>query len=300
MPLMTISAQMEKEDYFTPENGKTNMFYREQGQGGPVLLMIHGLGSNSGAFKKLETLASQYGTTVVIDLPGYGRSEDQGFEAGMKNYAELIKNFVEDRKYQDVILAGHSMGAQIAMTAALQEESQSWLSGLFLMAPAGIETFSENDHAWFKTYVTPQTMSLVPDTQLKQNFDINFASGKLPEDAMFMYEERLALKEDNEAFMAYLNMVSDNVQAMLNEPVINRLPEIEQPVWIMYGEQDYLIPNKLLHPALTMEDLKASCKFSNPESKFMTIGNAGHFLVWEQPEKLNSLLKEFTELNSSE
>lgn len=300
MPLMTISAQMKTEDYFVSEEGKAKMFYREQGQGGPVLLMIHGLGSNSGAFRKLEALASQFGTTVVIDLPGYGQSEDLGFEAGMRHYADLIKDFVKERKYENVILAGHSMGAQIAMTAALQDDSSSWISGLFLMAPAGIETFSENDHTWFKTYVTPQTMSLVPDAQLKQNFDINFASGKLPEDAMFMYEERLALKEDNEKFMEYLGMVSANVQAMLNEPVINRLPEIDQPVWIIYGEQDYLIPNKLLHPALTMDDLKASCKFSNSQSRFMTIENAGHFLVWEQPEKLNSLLKEFTELNSSE
>ena len=299
MTVLPLQAQTMEENFFEPGVSGVRMYYREQGQGELTLLMIHGLGSTSAAFQKLEALTASYAKTVVIDLPGYGKSEAGTFEAGMKNYAALIADFVRSRNYKNVVLAGHSMGGQIAMTAALDQQNATWLKGLFLMAPAGVETFSDSDRQWFSTYVTPEIMAMVSDDQLKRNFDVNFATGKLPEDAVFMYEERLNLKNDKAGYEAYLNTVAANVQAMLNEPVAAKIAEISQPVLMVYGKQDYLIPNKLLHPELTMEDLKTSISFSHSQSKFITVDNAGHFLVWEQPEKINALIKSFTEIHQS-
>ncbi|MBL7473712.1 alpha/beta fold hydrolase [Robertkochia sediminum] len=296
MPVHFISSQTIASGAYAPESSDVSMFYRESGEGDKVVLMIHGLGSNSGGFKKMEELISEQHKTVVIDLPGYGNSEQGSFDPGMENYAALIIEFVRQRGYKDVVLAGHSMGGQIAMTIAMDPRSQAWLHGLFLIAPAGIETFTAEEKSWFMQYMTPEMMSMLPDEQIRKNFDINFAAGKLPEDAMFMLKERMAIKSDPDAYRTYLETVSRNVEAMLSEPVADKFESIEVPVWVVYGKQDYLIPNKILHPDMTLEDLKAKCNFPHDESRFMTVDNGGHFLTWDQPEKLALLLMEFASL----
>lgn len=296
MPAHFLSSQTIAEEVYVSEFFDVPMYYREAGSGETVILMIHGLGSNSGGFKKMEALASEHFKTVVVDLPGYGRSEKGGFDPGMKNYAALLEEFINSRGYNKVVLAGHSMGGQVVMTLAASEEDKPWLNGLFLIAPAGIETFTEQDKSWFMQYMTPEVMAMLPDDQVRRNFDVNFATGKLPEDAQFMVEERMALKKDPEAYMDYLKTVSRNVEAMLNEPVVAKFDKIKVPVWVVYGKQDYLIPNKLLHPQMTLSDLEKSCVFAHEKSRFMTIEGGGHFLTWDQPEKLTELLKEFTSL----
>ena len=290
MSMISISAQ---EQVFRYEETGTTLQYREYGEGEVVLLMIHGLGSNSRAFDKLLNSTSRHFRSVVVDLPGYGASEQGELEPGMKNYADVLTAFINQQAYTGVVLVGHSMGGQIALTMAQQKGDKPWLKGVFLLAPAGVETFSEADRNWFAQYVTPQTMSMLTAEQIKANFDVNFATGKTPDDALFMYEDRMMLMKDDARYQQYLETVGSNINAMLTEPVIDSFPEIEQPVWVVYGEQDYLIPNRILHPGLTMENLKANCNFTHPKSRFLTIQNAGHFLVWDQPERIAELLKEF-------
>lgn len=296
MPVHYITAQSIESGVYTSETSGATMFFREAGEGEKVVVMVHGLGSNSGGFKKMEELLSPGFRTVVVDLPGYGRSTIDDFDPGMKNYAGLLSEFIEHQGYEQVILTGHSMGGQVAITLAQMPEKRSWLRGLFLIAPAGVETFTPEEKNWFMQYMTPEAMAMLPDEQLRKNFDVNFASGKLPEDAEFMVEERLELKSDPENYGTYLETVSRNVHAMLHEPVADHFDKIRVPVWVVYGKQDYLIPNRILHPQMTLDDLKEKCAFPNEKSRFFTIDNGGHFLTWDQPGKLVELIEEFSSL----
>ncbi|MEZ4684987.1 MAG: hypothetical protein R3B47_02675 [Bacteroidia bacterium] len=54
--------------------------------------------------------------------------------------------------------------------------------------------------------------------------------------------------------------------AMLDGPVYQRLSELNLPVLTVFGEMDYLIPNKYLHPELTTHDVG-----KKPKLKFQTI-----------------------------
>ena len=143
VPMISISAQTSEQHSFYPENGEDSMFYKESGQGDTILLMIHGLGSNSESFSKLQEISADHFKSVVIDLPGYRESPKGDLHPGMQNYAQLLIEFIEGKKYKNVILVGHSMGGQIAMTMAQHSANMPWLKGLFLLAPAGLETFNE-------------------------------------------------------------------------------------------------------------------------------------------------------------
>jgi pimeloyl-ACP methyl ester carboxylesterase len=100
------------------------------------------LGGNLSHFtKNVRELSSDY-KVIAIDLPGYGHSvQSISGDDPLQLYADVIAEFIKKKKLKKVALAGHSMGGQIAMIAALSHPKQ--IKKLILLAPAGLETFTE-------------------------------------------------------------------------------------------------------------------------------------------------------------
>ncbi len=66
----------------------------------------------------------------------------------------------------------------------------------------------------------------------------------MPDDAQFMIDDRISMRSAKD-FEAYSYAVVQSVHGMVNEPVLEHLEEIEQPVLIVFfGENDNLIPNR--------------------------------------------------------
>jgi pimeloyl-ACP methyl ester carboxylesterase len=80
---------------------------------------------------------------------------------------------------------------------------------------------------------------------------------------------------------------------MLDEPVASRLKELEPSTLLLFGEDDQLIPNRYLHPGLTTEALARQGQQAIPESQLIMLPEAGHLLMFEQPEAFNQTLKNF-------
>src|SRR5690606_32467429 len=108
----------------------------------------------------------------------FGHSENKNNEGSMKFFSGVLDEFILTLKLQNVIIAGHSMGAQIAMYRAINSPGKE--KALILLAPAGFETFNEADRKWFSTYVTPAYLKLQTDEQIRNNFHANFTT--FPED----------------------------------------------------------------------------------------------------------------------
>lgn len=265
--------------------------YIDEGSGAVTLLLIHGLGSYLPAWKKtVEALKNDF-RCVALDLPGFGRSPQVEDHYSMSFYAEVIRNLIAELELDRVVLAGHSMGGQIALTTVLDTDTP--VEKLILLAPAGFETFSEEKKAWFRQYVTPEILAALPDEQIERNFAVNFYGNRLPADAGFMYEDRLKLKADKDRYEAYCRLIPGCVQGMLEEPVFERLPQVDIPVLVLYGEDDLLIPNRLLHPGLTVQTVAHTGTEQLPNARLEMIPKAGHFLYWDQPERVHEYVREF-------
>ena len=61
----------------------------------------------------------------------------------MTYYAQVIKEFADKKGIENLVLVGHSMGGQIALTAALQYPDL--VDKLVLIAPTGFETFNKGE-----------------------------------------------------------------------------------------------------------------------------------------------------------
>ncbi|HVE60445.1 MAG TPA: alpha/beta fold hydrolase, partial [Chitinophagaceae bacterium] len=132
------------------------MAYVEKGKG-ETIICIHGLGGNLSHWQKNISELSAKFHCIAVDLPGYGHS-DKSFSTDkdqLQFYADAIQNFLEKRNLKRVVLAGHSMGGQIATILALQQPHL--ISKLILVAPAGLETFTEAE-AKMMTAATPATV----------------------------------------------------------------------------------------------------------------------------------------------
>jgi len=268
--------------------GGTEIAYIDRGTGPRTLLFVHGLGANLKAWQKnVDSLSRDY-RCIALDLPGYGKSGKGDYDYNMTFFAVQVRGFIAALDLKKVVLVGHSMGGQIALTAALLDSTR--LEKLVLLAPAGIETFSEAEKNWFKAVYTPEVVKNTPPEQIRRNFLLNFF--EWPADAEFMYEDRLFLRQTAE-YDAWCRMIPQCVMGMLNQPVFDRLAEISLPTLILYGENDYLIPNQILHKGQNTQQIALLAQSKIPGSRVQVIPRCGHFVQWEQADATNQAIREF-------
>lgn len=260
--------------------------YMDEGQGEPIVL-IHGLGSYAPAWKKnIEALKKTH-RCIAIDLPGYGKSSKGNYEGSMTFYADIVKKISDKLGLEKVTLAGHSMGGQISIMAALAYPEL--VDKLILISPAGFETFTAGQKQWFREVLTPRSVMLTPVDAVVSNIGYNFY--KFPNDAQFMIDDRIAMRTAKD-FDLYCHQIVKSVKGMVDQPVNEYLERLELPVLVIFGAQDNLIPNRFLNPGKT-EDVANVGVSRMKNARLEMIEKAGHFVHFEQAQKVNVLLSEF-------
>jgi pimeloyl-ACP methyl ester carboxylesterase len=275
------------ETHYTTLNDSIEIAYVDEGAGEKTLLFIHGLATYLPSWQKnIEVLKNNY-RCIAIDLPGYGRSSKSYISGSMSYYADVIHQFVQNKKLQNVILVGHSMGAQISMTYALKYKLDE---ALILAAPAGIETFNETEGQWMKSIFNPESIGAATPNQIEFNYGLNFF--KMPDDVKFMISDRINMTKGTD-FSAYCKAVSLGVFGMLDEPVYARLSELNIATLIVYGKNDALIPNRILHKTATTQQIADDAHTLIKNSKLKMIDECGHFVPFEKADIFNQTIMEF-------
>ena len=96
---------------FNPARHK--LFYRREGVG-PPLLMLHGLAGSWRYWRRGLGILRERHTLYVPDLIGFGRSPKPRGDYSMTMHVEALTQLLADIE-GDVVIAGHSMGAAVAL-----------------------------------------------------------------------------------------------------------------------------------------------------------------------------------------
>jgi len=96
----------------------SNIAYHIAGSGPPVVL-LHGVGLEAGAWgKQIPSLAAAY-TVYAPDIPGHGESPMLPVTTpAIQDFGDALARFIERDTDPPVVLAGHSMGALLALDIA--------------------------------------------------------------------------------------------------------------------------------------------------------------------------------------
>lgn len=263
--------------------------YHDTLYGENVLLFVHGLASYIPAWMKLIPLLKNDFRCIAIDLPGYGKSSAGVHGGTVSLYTEVISLFIKKLSLENVTLVGHSMGGQISIAAALK--FPSLIKKLVLMAPAGFETFSEEEKLLIKKYNTDQFYFSANDDEIFASFRSNFF--KMNDDIQPMINDRIKMKGWKN-FGDYCKVVANSLNGLLDYPVYDKLSNIIQPTLIFFGKNDKWIPNKNLHKNITTEPIAHNGASKIPHSKLIMIDECGHFIPYEHPDLLAREIKSFT------
>ncbi len=114
-----------------------NVNYEVKGVG-KTIIILHGWGRNMSDFSDITYTLSKKYQVYLIDLPGFGKSDNLVTPFNLDDYVSFLKNFIDSNNINNPIIIGHSFGGRIALRYA----SLYKIDKMILIASAGIKRFS--------------------------------------------------------------------------------------------------------------------------------------------------------------
>lgn len=84
------------------------------------LVFLHGWGQNIEMMKPLADPFTKKHNVLIIDLPGFGASDEPKDVWDLYDYADMVDFFVKELKLKNPVLIGHSFGGKISICYALK------------------------------------------------------------------------------------------------------------------------------------------------------------------------------------
>src|SRR5207344_2822112 len=86
--------------------------------GGPVLLLVHGMASSSTTWRKVLPGLMERWTVVAPDLIGHGASDKPRYDYSLGAHANILRDLMITLGIERATLVGHSLGGGVAMQFA--------------------------------------------------------------------------------------------------------------------------------------------------------------------------------------
>lgn len=204
--------------YLKIDNRKIH--YKIIGQGKPILF-VHGWGGNLYSLLKLATLASkkQY-QAILIDLPGFGKSDNPAPDWGVDGYANLIGHFIKTLDLKKPHYVGHSFGGALGIYIASHY-------------PRLIDTLILSNSSFKRENKVSQSTKFIKMVSRENPF-LNFIAP---------YAKKLYYKlfHKNSDLMKYPHLES-NFRKIVTQDLTSLTTKIKLPTLILWGEEDTMTP----------------------------------------------------------
>lgn len=222
------------------------------GGDGPSLLLVHGLSASLDWWQfNADALARRF-RVYLIDLPGFGQLGHLPEAVSMFAYTEWVNQFMDAAGLEKAHVVGHSMGGHIAIRLAATHPER--VDRLVLVAPAGALPNADIEH-----YVLPVARLLreIPPRMI-----------------------RVALRDFSRAD---LRATWQAGQDLVENDVLNLLPDIQAPTLLIWGGDDPIIPIALAETFL--EQI--------PGARLVSVPDSGHMPMMDHPERFNRHVIQF-------
>ncbi len=280
--------QNEASRFLLTESG-ARLHYRDQGEGMPIVL-IHGSSASLHTWEPWTDLLADGYRVITLDLPGHGLTgrvpgDDYSAAANVSAVASLVSKL----QLEHFVLGGNSMGGGVSWAYALEFPEQ--VRALILVASSAPASWwrAENNpsgrsplaftllgQAWFRAigeYLDPWAL-------VYQGVQVAYNDAPMIDDALVRRYYELALREGSRAATMARFAAFDPSAAL--DPDLSRLT---QPVLVMWGAQDALIPVN------TADQFEQAL----PDATVVIYEDLGHVPMEEAPARTAADLRQFLE-----
>ena len=248
--------------------------YRDEGDLTDTIpiILIHGTASSLHTFDAWTEILKKTKRVIRMDLPAYGLTgpfPDGNYS--MAHYTVFLKEFLKALNIKQCVLAGNSLGGQIAWNYALEQPKM--VNKLILIDAAGYPLKSKSVPIGFKigrmpvlnkilTFITPRFI-------VKSSVEnVYFDKSKVTDSLVDRYFELTLRAGNRQAFVDRFKMTDD-------EKAYIKIKNIVQPALILWGENDLLIP------------VENAYKFQKdlPNNSLFLLDKCGHVPMEESPKE---------------
>ncbi|MBX2964969.1 MAG: alpha/beta fold hydrolase [Cyclobacteriaceae bacterium] len=248
------------------------LFYREYGQGKPVII-LHGLmGSSDNWLPQAKMLGEQYHVWVV-DQRNHGQSPHSD-EFNYNALSNDILNFIEDHHIDNPVIIGHSMGGKAAMNFALAHPDKFSKLVVVDIAPKAYDV--RHDHI-------VEGLKAIPIDAVQSRQEANDAlAAHISSEAVrqFLLKNLVRKPEGGFGWRINLPVIDKNLEMISGGLVYDGKVE-KSTLFIRGSKSDYIL-----------DEDRDSIKEIFPNSTMVTM-DTGHWVQAEKPEEFVQVVLSF-------
>lgn len=239
------------------------LHYREVGEGKPFVI-LHGLFGNSDNWQTHGKRLSEYYRVIMVDLRNHGHS-DWSDEFSYELMTADLKELFDDLNLQNAILLGHSMGGKVAMLFAQRFPE---LLDKLIVVDMGIKAYPPH-HQHILQGLNTLDLSAIEnrsqaDAHLSKYIDSEGVKQFLLKNIYWIEKGKMAWRMN----IPVLEREMDNILS-----AIENVESFVQTLFIRGALSQYILDEDIPE----IEEIF-------PDSEFVTIDDAGHWVHAEQPD----------------
>lgn len=274
--LLVFACQQKQQNEYPTEIKSTdglNINFEVCGDGDLTVLFVHGWCIDQSYWEpQVKALCQDY-RTVVLDLPGHGKSGDQRDSWTVKQYAQDVLSVIQQLSLSNVVVVGHSMGGDVALEAGLMDDKN-------IVALVGVDNFKD-------VGVTFDEETMV---EVNAFFDALRSDYKTMATA---YAEGFLFhpSTDSAIVKRVVNDIANANQQMAIGSLENLMnyPELEPELLSRLTQKFYFI-NSNATPTNA-----AALTVTGVDFELLEIDSTGHYPMIEKPKEFNQLLVQILE-----
>jgi pimeloyl-ACP methyl ester carboxylesterase len=262
--------------------------YKQQGQGEPCMVLLHGFGASLFSWREVMTPLSELGTVIAYDRPGFGLTDRPVVEEGGPNVyrvaaqAQLVTDLLDALGVEKAVLIGNSMGGSVALATAQAHPER--VQALVLVDAAVY--LSESIPAWVSA-----VSRYMPATRLGPLITRYLVRYRLGEQLLYrsFHDTFKVTRHVWEGYMRPFQVHNwdqalwSSLQYHHGEGMLRRLDRIQMPVLILTGESDRVIPAR--------QSLRLAERI--PHAQLVVIPQCGHLPHEERPDEFMAVAGKF-------
>lgn len=251
-----------------------NVHFRDEGSSTDSLpiVLIHGTSSSLHTFEGWASKLKKSHRVVRMDIPGFGLTGSfPNRNYTIDKYVDFIKHFLDTKGINQCILAGNSLGGNIAWRFAVKYPKM--VNKLVLIDASGYPLESKSVPIAFKVAKMPVLNKILtfitPRFMVKASLENVYVDKSKITDVLVDRYFELTLRKGNRQALV------DRMAVKINSDMVSEIKNIQQPTLVLWGAQDFLIPTKSAYRF--QKDL--------PNDTLVIIKNVGHVPMEEKPDE---------------